>query len=155
MLFHGNCKIKCISIGFEGKIAPIHLFTKTKSHCTNLIKVNNLPFVEESENLPRSDKYLGVSEKEEARTAERHKRARVQAPCWHVWHRQPWQGRTGDPGGAGQGQRRDSYSSLFSGLLCWKGGTAFWEPLILGIYSAGINLACVKQEPARTEAMRT
>lgn len=131
MLFHGNCKVKCISIGFEGKIAPIHLFTKTKSHCTNLIKVNSLPFVEESENLPKSDKYLGVSEKEEARTAQRHKRTRVQTPCWRVWHRQPWQGRTGDPGEAGQGQRRAFYSSLFSGLLCWKRGTAFWEPLIL------------------------
>lgn len=41
------------------------------------------------------------------------------------------QGRTGDPGEAGQGQRRAFYRSLFSGLLCWKRGTAFWEPLIL------------------------
>lgn len=28
-----------------------------------MIKVNRLPFVEESENLPESDKYLGVSGK--------------------------------------------------------------------------------------------
>lgn len=131
MLFHGNCKIKCISIGFEGKIAPIHFFSKTKSHCTNLIKVNDLPFVEESENLPKSDKYLGISGKGEVSTAQRHKCTHVQTLCWHTWHRQLWQGWNGDPGEAGQGQGRASYSSLLSGLLCCKRGYAFGVPLMV------------------------
>jgi len=71
MLPCGNCKIKCISIGFAGKIPPIHLLTKTKSSFTNLTNVNDLPFVEKSENPPpESDKHFGGSEKREARIAQ-------------------------------------------------------------------------------------
>lgn len=73
----------------------------------------------------------------------------------HEWHRQLWQRRNGDPGEAGQGQRRASYSSLFSGLLCFKRGYHFLGDIGLALKSAGINLACVKQEPLETEAMQT
>lgn len=128
MLFHGNCKIKCISIGLDGKIPHIHLVTKPKSYFANLINFTNLPFVEKSENLPKPDKYFGVSEKQEAGIAQRD--TRVQMLRWHTQHTQPWQECTSESGEVGTA--KEGPPTAHSPHVCFaeKGDTAFWVTLV-------------------------
>lgn len=105
-----------------------------------MIKVNDLPFVEENENLPKSDKYLGVSEKGEARTAQRHKCTRAQTLCGTGSH-----GKGGMVTLERQDRIREGPPRAHSSQVCFveKGGTTFGVPLISVRHAEGRHKSCL------------
>lgn len=122
-----KCKIKCISIGFEGKKPlKLNLISPNWSMSTicHLLKTVKIP--------PSLINTLGVQKIERPELhRERHKHTRVQMLCWHVLHMQPWQGWSDEPGEADT--VTEGPPTAHSPHVCFaeKGDTAFRVSLTL------------------------
>jgi len=58
-----RCLTQVVNQRFRPKFNSSHTFAKTKCHLTNMININELVFVEKSENCPQSDTLFEVPEK--------------------------------------------------------------------------------------------